>query len=360
MPIISIIMPVYNAGKYLSRCIESIRSQSFKDWELIIIDDGSNDNSPLICDKYAATDKRIRVIHKENGGVSSARNYGLTKALGEWIYFCDSDDVLSKTDSLKDLYELSSNAQLSVAGLSEIDKNGNNETHFWPEMKFKGTMSQQQYTSCIIDGKKIGYQGFLFTKLFKNEIIAKNKVSFDIDIKYAEDLLFTTRYCCCPEVKKINIDNSNRIYTYLHRDSSAMASWNNSYNENIFTDFIAYERIYLLIKETFDDSEICHAAATQLVDAGIRHLELLKKGKADNFKKQREYIQNVMLQFPDIKEEEETIISFKHMKRQAKKLPFPQHIEYIRQWILSSDCNPRYLTPKWKLFYKMAKFIFRH
>lgn len=91
-PKISVIVPVYNAEPYLRRCVDSILSQTFSDFELLLIDDGSKDQSGAICDEYADRDARVRVFHKANGGVSSARNVGLDHARGEWITFCDSDD----------------------------------------------------------------------------------------------------------------------------------------------------------------------------------------------------------------------------------------------------------------------------
>ena len=93
-PVLSIIVPVYNVEKYLARCIDSILAQTFTDFELILVDDGSTDNSGEICDEYAGKDPRIIVIHKENGGVSSARNHGLDIARGEYITFVDSDDQI--------------------------------------------------------------------------------------------------------------------------------------------------------------------------------------------------------------------------------------------------------------------------
>lgn len=92
MPLISVIVPVYNTEKYLRNCIDSILAQTFTDFELLLIDDGSKDYSGAICDEYAEKDNRIRVFHKENGGVSSARNVGLDNAKGEWITFVDADD----------------------------------------------------------------------------------------------------------------------------------------------------------------------------------------------------------------------------------------------------------------------------
>ena len=90
--LISVIVPVYNVEKYLNKCLDSIISQTYTNLEIILIDDGSTDNCGKICDEYASKDKRIKVIHKENAGVSSARNYGIQCATGDWIMFVDSDD----------------------------------------------------------------------------------------------------------------------------------------------------------------------------------------------------------------------------------------------------------------------------
>lgn len=93
----SIVVPVYNVEKYLNECVDSILNQSFTDFELILVDDGSKDNSPAICDKYEASDSRVKVIHKVNGGVSAARNTGIDNCSGEWIVFVDSDDSIGKS-----------------------------------------------------------------------------------------------------------------------------------------------------------------------------------------------------------------------------------------------------------------------
>ena len=111
-PKISIIVPIYKTEQYLQRCIDSILAQTFTNFELLLIEDGSPDNSGKICDKYALIDSRIKVYHKENGGVSSARNLGLDHATGEWITFCDSDDWVNK-DWLE-LFILNSNTDMVI------------------------------------------------------------------------------------------------------------------------------------------------------------------------------------------------------------------------------------------------------
>ena len=115
MPKISIIVPVYKVEKYLNRCVDSILAQTFRDFELIMIDDGSPDNCGLICDEYARKDKRIQVLHQKNGGVSSARNYGLDIANGEYIMFVDSDDWIHP-QMLELLYHavITHNSKLSI------------------------------------------------------------------------------------------------------------------------------------------------------------------------------------------------------------------------------------------------------
>lgn len=123
MPEISVIVPVYKVEKYLDRCIESIVNQTYPDFELILVDDGSPDGSPILCDKWAEKDSRVHVIHKKNGGASSARNAGLKIAKGNWIAFADSDDWLNET-ALKTLYDLAKkyNVPMAIGGMRVAQK----------------------------------------------------------------------------------------------------------------------------------------------------------------------------------------------------------------------------------------------
>ena len=105
MHFFSVIIPIYKVEKYLNRCIDSVLNQSYKDLEVILVDDGSPDKCPEICDEYAKKDKRVKVIHKENGGASDARNYGIKAASGEYLMFLDSDDYWEGTECLKNIVE---------------------------------------------------------------------------------------------------------------------------------------------------------------------------------------------------------------------------------------------------------------
>ena len=124
MPKISIIVPVYNVEKYLEKCVKSILNQTFTDFELILVDDGTPDSSGVICDQFAEKDERIKVIHKKNGGLSDARNTGIEVAKGEYIGFVDSDDYIAE-----DMYELlytnivNEEADLSICGIYDVYEN---------------------------------------------------------------------------------------------------------------------------------------------------------------------------------------------------------------------------------------------
>ena len=119
--LISIIVPIYRVEKYLNRCIDSILSQSYRNLEIILVDDGSPDNCSIICEEYAKKDKRIKVIHKKNGGLSEARNYGIEASTGDYIMFVDSDDYISK-DMCKTLLinALENNADIVVCNFKEV------------------------------------------------------------------------------------------------------------------------------------------------------------------------------------------------------------------------------------------------
>ena len=124
MPVISVIIPVYNVGAYLDQCVQSVKKQTFSDWELILIDDGSTDNSPQICDRHSKDDARIHVVHQPNHGVAFSRNTGIRMARGEWVAFVDSDDWL-EPDYLQILHQgaISNDSDVAICGRYEEHQN---------------------------------------------------------------------------------------------------------------------------------------------------------------------------------------------------------------------------------------------
>jgi len=217
MPKISIIIPVYNASKTIERCVKSIRAQSFNDFEAIFIDDGSTDNSFAICDKFVKEDHRLIVERKPNGGVSSARNAGLSKAVGDWIAFADSDDTLD-VDYLKDLYE----ASLSLRG---IDLVLSGYKCIYPNKSVReyiftgGAMSPKE----VLTRKRFYRYGFPFGKLYKREILNKYEIKFDTSISMAEDMLFMfeTLY----RSKNVFISEVCKYNYYFYPDSLSKKYW---------------------------------------------------------------------------------------------------------------------------------------
>lgn len=192
MPKVSVIVPIYKAEKYLRRCVDSIIAQSFTDWECILVDDGSPDRSGLICDEYASKDARIQVIHKENGGVSSARNMGMQMSKSDWITFVDSDDFLS-SDFLhlffiKSLYS----RRLYISGIE----------YNYPN---RGPISMFEYDDDCFSIKefeklrryRILANGCPVSKLFNLGVIRSNNVYFDENISLNEDHIFVIRYLQC-------------------------------------------------------------------------------------------------------------------------------------------------------------------
>lgn len=188
-PDISIIVPVYKAESSLDKCINSILIQSFRNFELLLIDDGSPDKSGKICDEYAKNDYRIKVFHKENGGVSSARNVGLDNAKGAWITFIDADDYL-EGEFLNSL-ENSRNYDLIISGY-EREYDGENQKTF---VDIEGCAhSRTEVINYLNDNIRDEIFRTPWGKFFKVEIIRKYHIRFDSRIRFGEDTIFNFTY----------------------------------------------------------------------------------------------------------------------------------------------------------------------
>lgn len=183
-PKISVILPVYNGEKFMHRCVANILAQTFTDFELIIIDDGSKDNTGQICDECADKDKRIKVLHKQNGGVSSARNLGLDKAIGEWIAFVDCDDTITDTY----LENLMQNGIPTSCMVLALYSNVGKERHL-----NAGLYSGEKMVRHIIDNNILALSG-PYAKLYNRNVINANSVRFPIGVHMGEDGIFIVRY----------------------------------------------------------------------------------------------------------------------------------------------------------------------
>jgi glycosyltransferase involved in cell wall biosynthesis len=187
---LSIIVPVYNAEEYLDRCLESICEQSFTSYEVILVDDGSTDSSPMICDRYSATDPRFRTIHKKNGGVSSARNAGLNLAKGEYIMFVDSDDALLP-DSLERMMEDVCGEDIVIGGYTTyVCEVPGREVLPRKTKVYKGEEMGLFFDDNII--RNCEMLDAPWSKLFRRKTVGN--LRFCEDLSYAEDKLFVFSY----------------------------------------------------------------------------------------------------------------------------------------------------------------------
>lgn len=207
MPKVSVIVPVYGVEQYISRCIGSILHQTYTDWELILVDDGSPDKSGTICDEYASRDERIRVFHQENGGVSSARNKGLDTAKGEWICFLDGDDALEETtlsECFKAVREDVDIVQFSFTqNEEELGKESNDDTT---------VLTWQEYI------RKRAFLACVWGAIIRTTIIRDHNIRFDESMRLAEDQLFMFTYFAHSRmVAKVN----RMLYYYADNGTSA-------------------------------------------------------------------------------------------------------------------------------------------
>lgn len=211
-PLVSIIVPCYNVEQYLPNCIESILCQSYTNWELILVDDGSPDSSGEIADKYASCDARIKVIHKTNAGVAAARNSAIDIAAGEYISFLDGDDFLHP-DYIKDLLAI---ANENKADIVQCDYVRGKDTTFPP---YKGAEVLNTYNShdvFVADVAKI----IVWGKLIKSNILKAIRIP---EGRYFEDDLVTWRWYYAANKTVIT---SKPYYYYTENDASQMAQHN--------------------------------------------------------------------------------------------------------------------------------------
>lgn len=185
LPLFSIVIPVYNVNPaFLDQCINSILTQSFSDFEIILVDDGSTDSSGQLCDEFAAKDNRIRVIHKQNGGVSSARNEGISAAKGEWLLFCDADDTL-QADCLQSVFKIIENGNNDIYKFQHSILNRDGTILKIQTEKSSRVVSNNEYLRLLLRHKIIGScWGYVF------KIKRIKDIRFNTSLTIGEDVLF--------------------------------------------------------------------------------------------------------------------------------------------------------------------------
>ncbi len=238
MPKISVIVPVYKAENLLRTCVDSALAQTYTDIEIILVDDGSPDSSGRICDEYAASDARVRVIHQANAGVSAARNAGIGIARGDYLLFLDSDDYLDR-DACKKLVGAFKISGADVVGCGNWNVGPDGERVGVPFFLPAGTYEKNDIMDKIVrpmlrdrtSGSALN--GFIWHYLFSREVVTSNGISFSG--AYLEDELFLIEYLCCAN-RLISIQEN--LYSYYNNPASATKRYMKNFEE-VFMDFFA-------------------------------------------------------------------------------------------------------------------------
>lgn len=271
-PLLTVVIPVYNVEKYLNRCIESILLQEWKNYDILLVDDGSTDRSPQICDDYVKAYDFISVIHKENGGLSEARNTGISQAKGEYVYFPDSDDWL-EPDAFMALAEVLESQKFDIISFNrEFVKGEEDAIVSEPEVTqvFKGK-------DAFVQMLKHSYiTGFANDKIYRKSLFIDNNILFPKG-KYYEDL--GTNYKLFLSAKKVYATNQKYYHYLIDNPDSITQSW----NEKKFSDMFGfYKDIFYsdFVRSQLNQEEL-QISQLYYVNGLIHILASLYKSKLD-------------------------------------------------------------------------------
>lgn len=272
-PLLSIIVPVYKTENYLAECLDSILVQTFTNFELILVNDGSPDNSPAICDDYAIRDKRVKVIHKANGGLVSARKAGVNVALGRYIGFVDSDDWIEP-----DMYEVLCKAavdhDVDIAVCDIIISYESEEIKYkqtiQPGFYNKDLLRTRVYPSMLYSGEfyKFGLIPSLCNKVIRREILTENLIRIDDAIRMGEDAVCT--YPCLLDAESLFVLENKYFYHYRQITSSMTRSYDSKFLERMLILYNSLDEIHNG-KKVFDLSKQLHYYLTYLTINAINN-----------------------------------------------------------------------------------------
>ena len=279
---------MYNAEKYLNKCIDSILNQSFKDFELLLIDDGSKDLSGKICDKYAEVDERVKVFHIQNGGPAKARNLGIKYATGIYIEFVDADDELIP-EALENLYVLTKNNPDIIIADSQIitaDEKVKNII----SIEKNNQINVEEYLKNLNTVRKATLLHYIWNKWYKRELICENRIIFDENERLGEDFLFNCEI----------IDKADRVwgtdillYKYYKRDNGSLSG---KYIENELSRRRKMDSTFLQLYENKKIKEECYNLISRMIGsitlASIQGVFM--PGSPNNLKEKKLYVQDFL------------------------------------------------------------------
>lgn len=273
LPLISVIVPVYNVQQYLEKCVDSLRGQSFKNIEIILINDGSTDGSGALCDALAEKDTRIRVLHQKNQGVSETRNNGIRCANGEYIVFVDSDDTVDD-QYVQTLYQeiAEQDFDFVICGYRMCYPKHSKDVHVESDLCVCGVSQNEKTITQIYNQKLLNSP---WNKIYKKKLISQY---FDSSLAMGEDLVFNLQYL--KSVKKMKVI-SKVLYHYIIRTNSAVTT----YKPNRMSNIIKVNNHVLDFYASVFGTDSCEAMIVSKclkeIDAVYRHLFRGKNTKAE-------------------------------------------------------------------------------
>ncbi len=276
--LLSVIVPVYNVENYLKRCVDSIIGQTYKNLEILLIDDGSTDSSGILCDEIAKSDQRIRVIHKQNGGLSDARNAGIDAAKGEYISFIDSDDFID-TDMLELLYRNIVNDEADIAVCGIYDYYDKQQPKVFENIEHK-VLSCKEAIYMILDSRIISVNAV--NKLYKKEL-------FKGDLRFRKGKIAEDAFIAVDLFKRAHRISytSEQKYYYWHRPNSITTLKFNP--EKDFSPVEAYDYNYGLVCE-IDKAYLEPVARMRCCWSRFLVLDKMIAAQSDNLPQAKEYI----------------------------------------------------------------------
>ncbi|WP_163710538.1 glycosyltransferase family 2 protein [Mangrovibacterium lignilyticum] len=282
MTTVSIIVPIYNSSQYVPKCIKSIINQTYTDFELILINDGSTDQSGEICDEIAKRDNRIRVIHTLNGGVSTARNKGIENATGEYLCFIDSDDWI-EPDFLESFFYKGDTDYCDIFVIQDFLKEVNGQVN--PNCNFPNNTFPKSLYSSLFTGTRLFRFGHPFAKLYNNNIIQEHKLRFDENIHFSEDLVFMLEY-----ILHINTirTTSTAKYHYVINNTTSLA---NSYN-SFESEFQCFNKTKNLLSK-IENTVTVNAETKQYFEYTLGHFLLRSVQSIYRRKTKKKYAERI-------------------------------------------------------------------
>ena len=248
-PTVSIIVPVYNAENTIPRCIESILNQEYSDFELLLVNDGSTDGSGAVCDAYAARDARVRVIHKENTGVSDTRNTALDQARGTYLQFLDSDDWITP-DATSSLVRAAESAQCDLV-VSDFYRVVGERFSQKGDIDDDGVMTREEYAAHMMENPADFYYGVLWNKLYRRSIVEAHHLRMDPEISWCEDFMFNLEYIRYAETfRALQVP----IYYYV-KTKGSLANQSLTISKTVKMKLTVFEYYQRFFKSVLDEEE---------------------------------------------------------------------------------------------------------